>query len=177
MARRKESKYSMPMRINIKNLRKNKMTEETKKDIIKDALKKKQEEKKKAEMNKKIDKLMKVANKKANDIMSMFEDTDRSIRWAELFLQQLSGTIDSAFLTKRNTMKVNQLDIKVQIPEKDENDAYVKVLAMLKDLTVIEAIKILEGMTRVIEGKINQDKNTKKIKELEIVFTNEPPKA
>lgn len=153
------------------------MTEETKKDIIKDALKKKQEEKKKAEMNKKIDKLMKVANKKANDIMSMFEDTDRSIRWAELFLQQLSGTIDSAFLTKRNTMKVNQLDIKVQIPEKDENDAYVKVLAMLKDLTVIEAIKILEGMTRVIEGKINQDKNTKKIKELEIVFTNEPPKA
>lgn len=177
MARRKENKYSMPMRINIRNLKKNKMTEETKKDTIKDALKKKQEEKKKAEMQKKIDKLMKIANKKANDIMSMFEDSDRTVRWSELFLQQLSGTIDSAFLTKRNTMKVNQLDIKVAIPEKDENDAYVKALAMLKDLTVIEAIKILEGMTRVIEGKQNQEKNKKKIKDLEIIFTNEQPKA
>ena len=74
-------------------------------------------------------------------------------------------------------MKVNQLDIKVAIPEKDENDAYVKALAMLKDLTVIEAIKILEGMTRVIEGKQNQEKNKKKIKDLEIIFTNEQPKA
>lgn len=149
------------------------MTEETKKE----ELQKKQEEKKKAEMQKKIEKLMKIANKKANDIMSMFEKLDRTIRWSELFLQQLSGTIDSAFLTKRNTMKVNQLDIKVAIPEKDENDAYVKVLAMIKDLTVIEAIKILEGMTRVIEGKQNQEKNNKKIKDLEIVFTDEQPKA
>lgn len=136
----------------------------------------KQDEKKKREVQKKIDKLMKIANQKANSILYMFESSDRSIRWAELFLQQLSGTIESAFQTKRNIMKVGELDIKVQIPEKDESDAYLKVLSMLKGLTVIESIKILEGMSRVIEGKINQGKNTKKIKELEIVFTNEQTK-
>lgn len=167
MARRKENKYSMPMRTNIRNLRKNKMTEE---------VKNKQDEKKKAEMQKKIDKLVKTANEKANSILSIFEGSNRTIRWAELFLQQLSGTIDSAFLTKRNIMKVKELDIKVQIPEKDENDAYIKALSILKGLTVFEAIKILDGMSKVIEGKINQDKNKRGIKELELTFTNEQSK-
>ena len=62
----------MPMRTNIRNLRKNKMTEE---------VKNKQDEKKKAEMQKKIDKLVKTANEKANSILSIFEGSNRTISW------------------------------------------------------------------------------------------------
>ena len=143
-----------------------------------EALKAKKEEKLKAEKEKKIKQLMKVANKKANDILSVLEKRKRSVRFSELFLQNLNGTIDSAFLSQKNKMKVKDLSIFVQIPDKDETEDYKKVLSFLNDLPVIEASKILEGMSRVIDGKITQDKAKKTINELEVIFSdNEQPKA
>ena len=143
-----------------------------------EALKAKKEEKIKSEKEKKIKQLMKVANKKANDILSVLEKRKRSVRFSELFLQNLSGTIDSAFLSQKNKMKVKDLSIFVQIPDKDETEDYKKVLSFLNDLPVIEASKILEGMSRVIDGRITQDKAKKTINELEVIFSdNEQPKA
>jgi len=143
-----------------------------------EALKAKKEEKIKSEKEKKIKQLMKVANKKANDILTVLEKRNRSVRFSELFLQNLSGTIDSAFLSQKNKMKVKDLSIFVQIPDKDETEDYKKVLSYLNDLPVIEASKILEGMSRVIDGRITQDKAKKTINELEVIFSdNEQPKA
>lgn len=143
-----------------------------------EALKAKREEKLKAEKEKKIKKLMKVANKKANDILTVLEKRKRSVRFTELFLQNLSGTIDSAFLGRKTKMKVKELAIFVQIPDKEETEDYKQVLSYLNDLTVMEASKILEGMTRVIEGKITQEKAKKTINELEVIFSeDEQPKA
>jgi len=143
-----------------------------------EALKAKKEEKIKSEKEKKIKQLMKVANKKANDILSVLEKRKRSVRFSELFLQNLSGTIDSAFLSQKNKMKVKDLSIFVQIPDKDETEDYKKVLSFLNDLPVIEASKILEGMSRVIDGRITQDKAKKTINELEVIISDkEKPKA
>jgi hypothetical protein len=145
---------------------------------IDDALEAKKKEIEKEKTQKKIKKMMELANRKANEILVFLEKGGRSVRWTELFLQQLSGSVDSAFLNKKITMKVKDLDIKVQIPDKDENDAYLKVLGMIKDLKVIEATNILEGMNRVIDGKMTQKKNNQQIKELEITFTSdEQPKT
>lgn len=150
---------------------------------IDEALKAKKLEAKKAEELKRIKKLMKVANQKANDILSFFEKDKRSVRWVELFLQNLSGTIDSSFLARRMKTKVKELAITVDIKDKsgvadkDENNAYTKVLKIIGDLTVLEATKILEGMNSVVNGKLNKEKNEKKINELEIIFSeNEEPK-
>ncbi len=103
---------------------------------------------------------------------------EENIAYSKVFLQAFSGLIEGVFDEQRKTTTLSHIDarlseklktvFKLSDPEqKKEYDRYVKLIALLQDISV-QDISYATELPRYIDGFIIKNEESKSIKEVDI---------
>lgn len=98
--------------------------------------------------------------------LPLLAEVTENLKETRLVTQALTASINRGFESKAKEMKVGELGLVEMLNDKfDGVDKYRKILDLLKDQSVIDAMKILQGTFAEVDKKMMEEWEAKSLKE------------
>jgi hypothetical protein len=98
--------------------------------------------------------------------LPLIAEVTENLKETRLVTEALTASINRAFESTSNKVKVGDLGLSEMLNDKFEGvDKYRKILDLLKDQTVLDAMKILQGTFAEVDKKMMDEWEAKSLKE------------
>lgn len=105
-----------------------------------------------------------------NSIYPFLLENTESIEDAKMFASAVGVVIKQQFMNGMSTANVASLKLTELGADKDLVKRYNAMFELLKDYTISDALKIIEGMPTEIDSLIREENNKRKLSELKTNF-------